>query len=944
MLNAIPNIPAPTAPPSHSSNDSEESSLPSNPISPKNSVEKQELSSEEHVATNSEHYSADIKIEKQNIENNSVEEIVKDDKLEFPPQKPEEGISGTSLPPKLPTLTRSDSELERPTREVPKLPSVKKKPLLDKLDTRKCSSCSTIFRGKQGSACPKCGKVDESLGRRSERSQENITSVSPKSPSSSTEKNDLSAPEVTFNSALNPIEISSLKKSEDSLNAPLSSRGPPTESPRTMIDPNKYSEANKPAPTLKYIPNSVILPVETLKKVSNPSRRKATILAPINPNLLTKTTFVNKWDDFLKKKEAKEKLATYLNVFRTFLSALRIPPNDTINILEVVERSKPAMLSHLAEEGDKTLIKNVASVTSELATQYSIFNGVVRLQSIVRMFLCRSKYLKARRLFIDHPELYERNKTFISLIKKEHLYHAQICAIIKEYHEPLSKKSVLSSSDTKTLFSNIEEIADVHVMLGGGLSDIQEKFPSIDEVGTFLMKMAPQLKVYGKYVNNFKTATDILQKNLESNKKFQQFIAEKEQTAPKLIQDIPLKSLLSLPVNHLNTYQYHLKLLTEHTPPGHKGFKDLENAFRMMDAVTQYIGDSLAGASNQAKIAELQKRIIAPKNYVLAKQNKLLQREKFLVQTKKDKYNGYLVLFDKCLLVCKLKKDNLSVKHDINLEHTEISDEVTPVGEADKKGLFCIVIQYSEDHLNLEVNSVEKISLYCEKILTKHFWLDELRNAVNNCQKDRIFGKPLRDIFQRTDTVNYIPFIVKQTVEALLKDDKIKVEGIFRISGKKESMEEMRSKIDKGPQEQQQSRVDFTKVPVHDVTGMLKLFFRMLPEPLFTFDMYPKFMQLYKENEGDDEAIIKGSVRLLREGLPKGNLILTAYMLEFFSQVILHAKENMMKAPNISIVFAPNFIRPQEETIEYSLQVVRINYIFELLVSHFKWVKELMEA
>ena len=75
-------------------------------------------------------------------------------------------------PVELSELKLADSEEhidpERPNRNVPKLPEKSKK-LQEKFDTKKCSKCSTIFRGKS-SNCPKCsGSNNEMLTSISEK-------------------------------------------------------------------------------------------------------------------------------------------------------------------------------------------------------------------------------------------------------------------------------------------------------------------------------------------------------------------------------------------------------------------------------------------------------------------------------------------------------------------------------------------------------------------------------------------------------------------------------------------------------------------------------------------------------------------------------------------------------------------------------------------------------
>ncbi len=48
---------------------------------------------------------------------------------------------------------------------------------------------------------------------------------------------------------------------------------------------------------------------------------------------------------------------------------------------------------------------------------------------------------------------------------------------------------------------------------------------------------------------------------------------------------------------------------------------------------------------------------------------------------------------------------------------------------------------------------------------------------------------------------------------------------------------------------------DLSKYSVHSVAGVLKLFFRQLPEPLFTFDLFDPFMKALGMNTLHDSSL-----------------------------------------------------------------------------------------
>ncbi len=77
-------------------------------------------------------------------------------------------------------------------------------------------------------------------------------------------------------------------------------------------------------------------------------------------------------------------------------------------------------------------------------------------------------------------------------------------------------------------------------------------------------------------------------------------------------------------------------------------------------------------------------------------------------------------------------------------------------------------------------------------------------------------------------------------------------EGIFRISGVKSQVDKLRTQFEEGtPTIHMHLRlsgkvVDFNKVEDPNVvSGLLKMYFRELPEPLLTFDLFDQFLATY---------------------------------------------------------------------------------------------------
>jgi Rho GTPase-activating protein 1 len=111
---------------------------------------------------------------------------------------------------------------------------------------------------------------------------------------------------------------------------------------------------------------------------------------------------------------------------------------------------------------------------------------------------------------------------------------------------------------------------------------------------------------------------------------------------------------------------------------------------------------------------------------------------------------------------------------------------------------------------------------------------------------------------------------------------------------------------------------------------LLKAFFRELPEPLLTFDLFDdvmRFQELPTEARG---AFMKDT---LRNKLPEQNFLVLKYLVNFLSMVNDSSCLNKMTASNLAVVFGPNLIRSRDEMATLS-RIGAINFFTEHMFSH----------
>uniref|UniRef100_A0A671L4H6 Rho GTPase activating protein 11A n=1 Tax=Sinocyclocheilus anshuiensis TaxID=1608454 RepID=A0A671L4H6_9TELE len=121
-------------------------------------------------------------------------------------------------------------------------------------------------------------------------------------------------------------------------------------------------------------------------------------------------------------------------------------------------------------------------------------------------------------------------------------------------------------------------------------------------------------------------------------------------------------------------------------------------------------------------------------------------------------------------------------------------------------------------------------------------------------------------------------------------------EGLFRKSGSVVRVKSLRAKLDQGED------CLPTALPL-DVAGLLKQFFRELPEPVLTSDLHSAFLKA-QELPTDEERT--SATVLLSCVLPDRNLNTLRYFFSFLKSVSQRCAENKMDSSNLSVIFAPN--------------------------------------
>ncbi|XP_072723677.1 rho GTPase-activating protein 29 isoform X3 [Ciconia boyciana] len=200
-----------------------------------------------------------------------------------------------------------------------------------------------------------------------------------------------------------------------------------------------------------------------------------------------------------------------------------------------------------------------------------------------------------------------------------------------------------------------------------------------------------------------------------------------------------------------------------------------------------------------------------------------------------------------------------------------------------------------------------------------------------------------------------IPFIIKKCTSEI-ESRALNVKGIYRVNGAKSRVEKLCQAFENG-----KDLVELSELYAHDISNVLKLYLRQLPEPLILFRLYNEFIGLAKESQNVNEELdakqaspkskkrqsicielnrIIIKIKDLLKQLPVPNYNTLQYLIGHLHRVTEQSEENKMSASNLGIIFGPTLIRPRQTDATVSLSSL-VDYpyqarVVELLITYYE--------
>ncbi|CAJ0838582.1 378_t:CDS:10 [Entrophospora sp. SA101] len=170
-----------------------------------------------------------------------------------------------------------------------------------------------------------------------------------------------------------------------------------------------------------------------------------------------------------------------------------------------------------------------------------------------------------------------------------------------------------------------------------------------------------------------------------------------------------------------------------------------------------------------------------------------------------------------------------------------------------------------------------------------------------------------------------IPTLVERCIAEIEKREV----GIYRVPGAKNLIEKLTEEFNN-------DTVDLSSETYSDinvVASVLKLFFRSLPEPLMTYELYEEFVNASKIKDHDERFY---AIKDLLYKLPRANYNLLKRLIEHLETVTDYEEVNHMYAGNLALVFTPNILKSRDFIVSMG-NLGHNSDIIKCLILHYHW-------
>ncbi|XP_030629640.1 rho GTPase-activating protein 12-like [Chanos chanos] len=228
---------------------------------------------------------------------------------------------------------------------------------------------------------------------------------------------------------------------------------------------------------------------------------------------------------------------------------------------------------------------------------------------------------------------------------------------------------------------------------------------------------------------------------------------------------------------------------------------------------------------------------------------------------------------------------------------------------------------------SMDSSDQKKTRTKLKKFLTRRPTLQAVRDK--GYIEDQVFGCDLSSLCQSENST--VPHFVIMCIDHV-ESRGLSLDGLYRVSGNLAIIQKLRFAVN---HDECVNLEDRKWEDIHVITGALKMFFRELSEPLFTYTLFNDFISAIKVSDYRQRV---QAVKELVKKLPPPNHDTMQVLFKHLRKVIDHGEENRMTTQSVAIVFGPTLLRPEVETWNMAVHMVYQNQIVELILLEYETI------
>ncbi|XP_053134657.1 rho GTPase-activating protein 30 [Hemicordylus capensis] len=169
--------------------------------------------------------------------------------------------------------------------------------------------------------------------------------------------------------------------------------------------------------------------------------------------------------------------------------------------------------------------------------------------------------------------------------------------------------------------------------------------------------------------------------------------------------------------------------------------------------------------------------------------------------------------------------------------------------------------------------------------------------------KDRVFGCDLVEHLQLSGLE--VPQVLKSCTD-FVEHHGI-VDGIYRLSGVSSNIQKLRQEFDS--ERNPELNRDVYLQDIHCVSSLCKAYFRELPNPLLTYQLYDKFADAVAI-QMEEGRLVK--IKEVLKELPSPHYRTLEFLMRHLVHMASYSPQTNMHVRNLAIVWAPNLLRSKD--------------------------------